>query len=105
MNVVWKRHPKKKYSEDTWHLIVGGRRVGYVQSIYNGGSQIYLRGKLQGNYPTLSGGRLRLEQLVGVETDWARERRAKMVYLTPEEKMWSILSDQPLRRSTQYPVE
>lgn len=40
----------------------------------------------------MSGARLRLEQLAGVETPWARERRAKMVYLTPEEKMWAILN-------------
>lgn len=105
MNIVWKRHPKKYFAQVTWHLLIDGKRVGRVDAGYDFGARVYLRGKLQGNYATLSGGRLRLEQLAGVETDWARERRAKMVYLTPEEKMWAILSAQPLRRSTQYPVE
>lgn len=88
--ITWKRHPKKYYGKDTWHLFVDGKRVGRVESIYNSGSWIYLKGKMQGHYHTLSGGRLRLEQLAGVESDWARERRAEMVYLTPEESKLSL---------------
>ena len=86
MSATWKRHPKKYYGQTTWHLFVDGKRVGRVHSPYNeGGAWVYLKGKLQGRYPTLSGARLRLEQLAGVETPWARERGSKMVYLTPVE--------------------
>lgn len=92
MSVTWKRHPRKCNSRDTWHLFIDGKRVGRIDGGYDCGGSVYLKGKLQGHYPTLSGARLRLEQLVGVETEWARERRAKMVYLTPEEKMWEILT-------------
>lgn len=89
-----------------WHLRVNNRRMGWVHSGDGWGAcYIYFMGKQCGFKNSISGARMRLEQLAGVESDWARERRAKMVYLTSEEKMWAILSDQPLRRSTLYPVE
>lgn len=95
MSATWKRQKQKYYHGTSgWDLLIDNVRVGcVVQNVDPPYCQLIFRGKRYHKmYPTMSGARLRLEQLAGVETPWARERRSKMVYLTPEEKMWAILN-------------
>jgi hypothetical protein len=98
MSVTWKRHPAK-YSDGThcWHLLVNDCRVGCVVAVWLTDGvkyQVIFRGKHQPKfYQSMSGARLRLEQLAAVQTPWAQSVRAKWpAPLTPEQQMWAILS-------------
>lgn len=100
MSAIWKRQ-RRKYHHGThgWDLLINDVRVGCVVQCIDSYPTIYqviVRGKhYPKTYPTMSGARMQLERLAGIETDWARDRRAKMPPplppLTPEELTWKIL--------------
>jgi hypothetical protein len=78
MRIEWKR------KNNCWFLFVDDKKVGCV--IYDDGGAFEMRSTIifnnrmhEKSYPTISGARMRLEQLAGIESDWARQRRANMV--------------------------
>lgn len=88
MNATWKR--TKRGGRSYWTLYVNGDRVGYIADDYS--PRIVFKGKLYHKcYGSLSGSRMQLERLAGVETEWAKNRRKNM--MTDAELMWKILSN------------
>lgn len=104
MTVIWKRHNKHYYNgSQGYDLIVNGVRNGVVVpiwgSMYKPVSVMYRVIHQGKHYPrlynTLSGARMRLEQLLGVETDWCKKFRSRFPPpLTPQEQTWAILNAQ-----------
>jgi len=95
MSVTWRRQKSKKYHSTVgWDLLVNDVRVGCAVLATNDQYAVIHRGKhWHKMYPSMSGARMQLERLAGVQTEWAQQRRAKMpLPLTPEEHMWKILS-------------